>query len=54
MTVNSKAWLEGRVAGLAGAPAHTNPYRGGVDFQSWFEGWRNGQTSQDHEVHNNA
>ena len=41
--VNSKAWLEGKQAGSEGLPESKNPYRGGQDMQSWFDGWKEGQ-----------
>lgn len=40
--VNSKAWLEGMRAGAEGVSKH-NPYRGGQDMQSWFDGYKAGQ-----------
>ncbi|WP_449471668.1 ribosome modulation factor [Sphingobium chungangianum] len=41
--VNSKAWLEGKRAGSEGIPESKNPYRGGQDMQSWFDGWKAGR-----------
>jgi len=41
--VNSKAWLDGMRAGSEGVPESKNPYRGGQDMQSWFDGWKEGQ-----------
>lgn len=43
--VNSKAWLEGMRAGAEGSSNH-NPYRGGQDMQSWFDGYKAGQNSK--------
>lgn len=40
--VNSKAWLEGMKAGQDGMPEYLNPYRGGQDMQSWFDGRKAG------------
>jgi ribosome modulation factor len=41
--VNSKAWLEGKVAGSQGVSKNSNPYRGGQDMESWWNGWEEGQ-----------
>lgn len=52
--VNSKAWLEGKGAGAEGLPEHKNPYRGGPDFESWFQGWKAGRATSDEEKRNHA
>jgi ribosome modulation factor len=54
MMINSKAWLEGKLAGEEGVPEFKNPYRGGADFQSWLDGWKAGLNNSEQKGRDNA
>ena len=42
-----KVWSEGYKAGKHDQPLSSSPYKKGMTYQAWVQGWENGQKARE-------